>query len=151
MKTVPVVQFTIAGEQASEGLGRPYTCVYDGMCKVCARLAKALRKWDRDHQIGVVSSQTPGVMARFPWIPPRAYAEALQLVGPNGHTWQGAGAIEQLLKILPKGKAIAWLFTVPFVRVLADRFYRWFARNRYRLGCGEHCQSRPLDVAFRDS
>jgi len=121
------------------------------MCKVCTRLSKTLQKWDRHHQIEVVASQTPGVMARFPWIPARAYADALQLIGPSGHTWQGAEAIEQLLKILPKGKLIAWLFSIPFVRVLADRFYKWFARNRYRLGCGEHCQSRPLDVAFRDS
>ena len=151
MNTVPVVVFTIAGEKASEGLGRPYTCVYDGMCKVCTRLAGRLRKWDRNHQIEVVSSQSPGVMARFPWIPPRAYAEALQLIGPGGHTWQGAAAIEQLLNILPKGKLLAWTFRIPFVRGLADRFYKWFARNRYRLGCGEHCQSRPLDVAFRES
>jgi len=151
MKTVPVVVFTVAGDVAFEGLGRPYTCVYDGMCKVCTRLAGVLRKWDRNHQLEVVSSQTPGVMGRFPWIPARAYAEALQLIGPAGHTWQGAAAIEQLLNILPKGKLIAWLFSVPFVRVLADRFYKWFARNRYKLGCGEHCQSRPLDVAFRDS
>ena len=150
MKTVPVVRFTIAGADATEGLGRPYICVYDGMCKVCTRLATVLRKWDTTHQIEIVSSQTPGVMARFPWIPARAYAEALQLIGAHGHTWQGAAAIEQLLNILPKGKLAAWLFKVPFVRVVADRVYKWFARNRYRLGCGEHCQSRPLDVAFRD-
>jgi predicted DCC family thiol-disulfide oxidoreductase YuxK len=148
--TVPVVRFTIAGADTSAGLGRPYTCVYDGMCKVCTRLANALRKWDRHHAIEVVSSQAPGVVARFPWIPAHAYAEALQLIGPSGRTWQGAAAIEQLLNILPKGKLVGWLFAIPFVRVLADRFYRWFARNRYRLGCGEHCQSRPLEVAFRD-
>jgi predicted DCC family thiol-disulfide oxidoreductase YuxK len=151
VKTVPVVRFTIAGEDASIGLGRPYTVVYDGMCKVCTRLAGTLRKWDRGRELEVVSSQMPGVTGRFPWIPARAYADALQLVGPGGYTWQGAAAIEQLLKILPKGKLVAWIFSVPFVRVLADRFYKWFARNRYRLGCGEHCQSRPLDVAFRDN
>ena len=151
MNTVPVVHFTIAGETASEGLGRPYTCVYDGMCKVCTRLATTLTKWDRYHQIEVVASQITGVMAPFPWIPSRAYSEALQLIGPGGHTWQGAAAIEQLLTILPKGRLIAWLFKIPFVRGLANRFYTWFARNRYKLGCGEHCQSRPLDVAFRDN
>ena len=38
--TVPVVRFTIAGQEtASVGLGRPYTCVYDGTCKVCGRAA----------------------------------------------------------------------------------------------------------------
>ena len=150
--TVPVVRFTIAGEEtASVGLGRPYTCVYDGTCKVCTRLSNMLKKWDRHQQIEVVPSQASGVMARFPWIPVHAYAEALQLVGPHGETWQGAAAIEKLLDILPKGKLVRWIFKIPYVRVLADRFYRWFARNRYKLGCGEHCQSRPPDVAFRDS
>jgi predicted DCC family thiol-disulfide oxidoreductase YuxK len=149
--TVPVVRFTVAGHEAQRGLGRPYTVVYDGTCRVCTRLAGVLREWDRGEALELTPSQAPGVAARFPWIPPRAYAEALQLIGPNGQTWQGAGAIEQLLAVLPKGKMISWLFKIPFVRTIADRLYRWFARNRYRLGCGEHCQSRPLDVAFRDS
>ena len=81
MQTVPVVRFTIRGEDATEGLGRPYTCVYDGTCKVCTRLANVLRKWDARHeQLEIVPSQAPGVMARFPWIPAKAYAEALQLI-----------------------------------------------------------------------
>ena len=95
--------------------------------------------------------QAPGVTARFPWIPAKAYLEALQLIGPAGRTWQGAAAIEQLLTILPKGKLVSWLFKIPFVRPIADRFYRWFARNRYRLGCGEHCQLRPEALDFKDS
>ncbi len=110
-----------------------------------------LRAWDRDEQIEIVPSQASGVMARFPWIPARAYADALQLIGPGGRTWQGAAAIEQLLEILPKGRLVSWIFKIPFMRTLADRFYKWFARNRYRLGCGAHCQSRPLDVDFRDN
>lgn len=149
--TVPVVRFTVAGQDsASHGLGRLYTVVFDGDCKVCTRLSNALRTWDGGRQLEVVSSQQPGVMARFPWIPPHAYADALQLVAADGTTWQGAAAIEQLLGVLPRGRLIAWIFKVPFVRTLADRFYRWFARNRYRLGCGSHCQSRPLDVIWAD-
>ena len=147
--TVPVVHFTVRGAAPSTGLGRPYTVVYDGTCKVCTRLSGVLRRWDRG-QLEVVASQSPGVMARFPWIPARAYTEALQLVGPGGKTWQGSAAIEQLLNILPRGRLIAWVFKIPFVRVIADRFYRWFARNRYHLGCGAHCQSRPLDVIFAE-
>jgi predicted DCC family thiol-disulfide oxidoreductase YuxK len=148
--TVPVVQFTIAGETAADGLGRPYTVVYDGTCKVCTRLANVLRRWDKPLCIEVVASQTPGVPARFPWIPAKAYAEALQMIGPGGRTWSGAAAVEQILKVLPKGKLIAWIFSIPFMRAIADRFYRWFARNRYHLGCGDHCQSRPMDVLFRE-
>jgi predicted DCC family thiol-disulfide oxidoreductase YuxK len=151
--TVPVVRFTVAGEPEtpSRGLGRPYTVVFDGDCKVCTRLTKLLRKWDRNDMLEIVSSQQRGVMARFPWIPARAYAEALQLVAADGTTWQGAAAIEQLLDILPKGRLISWIFRIPFARALADRFYRWFAKNRYRLGCGAHCQSRPLDVMWEEA
>jgi predicted DCC family thiol-disulfide oxidoreductase YuxK len=119
-----------------------YTLVYDGACRMCTRLSKALQAWDRG-LIEVVPSQSPDVPTRFPWIPAHAYAEAIQLVGSGGETWQGAAAVEQLLGALPRGRWIAWIFHVPLVRPLADRLYRWVARNRYRLGCAEHCQSRP--------
>jgi len=150
--TYPVVRFTIRDDvdTPSDGSGRPYTLVFDGMCKICNRLARVLRTWDRHRRIEVVPSQAAGVISRFPWIPARAYTQAIQLIGPGGATWQGAAAIEQLLDILPRGRLISWVFSVPFVRVIADKLYRWFARNRYRLGCGEHCVARPLDVAFRD-
>jgi predicted DCC family thiol-disulfide oxidoreductase YuxK len=150
--TVPVVRFTVAGQETrTHGLGRAYTVVFDGDCRICTRLSRALRDWDAGRQLEVVSSQQPGVTARFPWIPPRAYAEALQLIAADGTTWQGAAAIEQLLGVLPRGRLISWIFRIPFVRTLADRFYRWFARNRYRLGCGAHCQSRPLDVIWDEA
>ena len=151
-RTYPVVRFTVRGiaEVASTGLGRPYTLVYDGMCRMCTRLSKLLMKWDASRRIEVVPSQATGVMARFPWIPATAYSEAIQLIGPGGETWQGSAAVEQLLTILPRGRWIAWVFKVPFVRTIADKLYRWIARNRYRMGCGEHCQARPLNVAFKE-
>ena len=147
--TVPVVRFTVAGSDApTAGLGRDYTVVFDGDCRVCTRLSSALRRWDGGRRLDVVSSQQPGVMARFPWIPARAYVDALQLIAADGTTWQGADAIEQLLNVLPRGRLIAWVFRIPYVRAIADRFYRWFARNRYRLGCGVHCQSRPPNLSW---
>jgi predicted DCC family thiol-disulfide oxidoreductase YuxK len=147
--TVPVVRFVYAGQEQSFDCGmRPYTVVYDGACKVCGRLARVLEKWDGAGQLSIVPSQQAGVKACFPWIPEHAYRESLQLVGPGGRTWQGAQAIEQLLTILPRGRWISWIFKIPFVRSIADRFYRWFARNRYRLGCGDHCQLRPADLDF---
>src|ERR1700744_895954 len=102
---------------------RPYTCGYDGTCRVCTRLCRALEKWDRDHLIEIIPSQDPGVPMRFPWIPPHADIEALQLIGPGLETWSGAAAIEQLLDILPKGRLVGWIFTIPFVRPAAHRFY----------------------------
>ncbi|MEO8334511.1 MAG: DUF393 domain-containing protein [bacterium] len=150
--TVAVVRFTVAGQDTpSAGLGRAYTVVFDGDCKVCTKLTKVLTTWDNTQQLEIVSSQQPGVQARFPWIPARAYVEALQLVAADGTTWQGSAAIEQLLNVLPRGGWIAWVFRIPFVRTLADRFYKWFARNRYKMGCGAHCQSKPLDVMWDEA
>ena len=154
-QTVPVVRFTVAGEDPSAGArasvftGRLYTVIYDGNCKICTRLAGVLKRWDTRATFDVVPSQAPGVQARFPWIPPRAYRESLQLVSASGRTLQGAAAIERMLDLLPRGRWIAWVFSLPFARPLAERFYRWFARNRYQLGCGEHCSYQPRPPGSR--
>ena len=149
--TVPVVRFIFGGREAtSVGLGRPDPVVYDGTCKVCGRLVKLLHKWDTRKRIETVPSQNSTVPARFPWIPLDAYAEAVQLIGPGGRTWAGAAAIEELLGILPAGWLLGWVFKLPFVGKLADRFYRWFARNRSKFGCGAHCQLREQQLKFVD-
>jgi len=56
--TVPVVRFTITGQEGAvaPSLGRDFTVVYDGDCKVCTRLSKMLIKWDRERKLEVVSS-----------------------------------------------------------------------------------------------
>ena len=150
--TFPVVRFVFGGEESvGAGSGRPYTVVYDGTCKVCGRLVKLLDRWDTRDEIETIPSQNTSVHARFPWIPAEAYAEAVQLIGPGGQTWQGAGAIEQLLTILPRGGLFGWVFKLPFADRAADRFYRWFAKNRYHFGCGEHCQFRPLKVDYQET
>ena len=150
--TFPVVQFVFGGKAAqAAGMGRPWTVVYDGQCKVCTRAANLLRRWDTPRELEVIPFQNTAVLSRFPWIPAEEYARAMQLVRADGKTWQGAAAIEQLLKILPHGGWLGWAFKLPLFGKLFDRFYRWFARNRYRFGCGEHCASRPLKVDFGDA
>jgi predicted DCC family thiol-disulfide oxidoreductase YuxK len=77
--------------------------------------------------------------------------ESVQVIRTgDGRTWQAAAALEELLNALPKGRLISWLFRIPFVRPLVDQFYRWFARNRYRMGCGEHCAVRHADLDYGD-
>jgi predicted DCC family thiol-disulfide oxidoreductase YuxK len=151
MTLYPVVRFTVRGADV-EGLRCTdcYTVIYDGACVVCGRLVAALRRIDRRGTLEFVTSQAPGIGARFPWIPARAFAESVQFVEPDGTTWQGARAVEEILAVLPVVRPFSWLFRIPFARPLADRLYRWFARNRYRLGCGEHCQFRASDLDFGD-
>ncbi len=123
---------------------RTYTVVYDGHCSVCRRIVAGLTRWDRGGKLEVVPAQAPGVQARFPWIGERAFTESMQVVrASDGKTWQGAAAIELLLDLLPRGRWITWVFSVPLVRGLAEKLYRWFARNRYQMGCGKHCKAHP--------
>jgi len=144
--TVPVVRFTPVAAP-----GCRYTVIYDGHCKVCGRMVRVLAKWDGNRELEIIPSQTSGVRERFPWIPARAYVDSMQVIRTrDGRTWQAAAAIEELLKVLPRGRLISWLFKIPFVRPLIDRFYRWFARNRYRLGCGDHCAVRNSDLDYGD-
>ena len=159
MTTVPVVRFTVVGHHAHDHpvaptIGEPdrrYTVVYDGHCKVCGRMVRMLARWDRKHELEIIPSQAPGIRERFPWIPPRAYVESVQVIrASDGMTWQAAAALEELLKVLPKGRLVSWLFKIPLVRPLVDLFYRWFARNRYRCGCGEHCQVREANLDYQD-
>jgi predicted DCC family thiol-disulfide oxidoreductase YuxK len=157
--TVPVVRFSFTDEDSAEPVaptigkpGRRYSVIYDGHCKVCGRMVRLLTRWDRNHELEIVPSQAPGVRARFPWIPQRAYMESVQVIRTSdGRTWQAAAALEELLKVLPKGRLFSWLFKIPLMRPFVDRLYRWFARNRYRMGCGEHCAVRPPDLDFEDS
>jgi predicted DCC family thiol-disulfide oxidoreductase YuxK len=147
----PVVHFVFGGQEAaSAGMGRPYTVVFDGQCKVCTRLSGLLRKWDRDNELEVIPFQNTSVLTRFPGSPARRTGRRCSWWGRGGRRGKGGGAIEQLLKILPLGGAIGWVFKIPYFGVGFERFYRWFAANRYRFGCGAHCQLRPLDIDFGD-
>jgi predicted DCC family thiol-disulfide oxidoreductase YuxK len=156
--SVPVVRFTVAGEDVDEPValtigepGRRYTVIYDGHCRICSRMVKWLAKWDGNHELEIIASQDRAVRERFPWIPTRSYVESVQVIRTrDGKTWQAAAALEELFTVLPKGRLISWLFKIPFVRPLVDKFYRWFARNRYRMGCGEHCAVRPASLDYGD-
>jgi predicted DCC family thiol-disulfide oxidoreductase YuxK len=124
----------LTGESA-----RDYTVVYDGGCNICTTMVAVLERRDRDNKLEIVPSSAEGVAHRFPWIAPDAYAESLQVIrNADNRTWQGAAAVEQLLDVLPKGRFVSWIFSIPFARPIAERLYRTFAKNRYRMGCKLH-------------
>jgi len=126
--------------------GRPWTLVYDGTCNVCDRLVRRVQRWDTRHVIQAIASQNDTVSTRFPWIPPEAFSDAMYVIAADGRTWSGAEAARQLLRILPFGWLLGWLWGLPTFGALADRGYRLFARNRYRFGCGEHCAIAPHET-----
>ena len=132
----------------TDAMGTQLTVVYDGHCGVCTRLAERVAKLDRHRVLEIVPSQSVEVRARFPWIPASAYDESLQVVrASDGWTWEGAAAVEEIIKALRAGWVVSWLFRLPFARQLAQRGYRWFADHRGENGCGDDCRVHTISPA----
>ncbi len=115
-----------------------YTLLVDGTCRLCARLVTTVRAWDRDGRVECVPYQDPSVPARFPRLAPAALAGQVHLVAADGATWTGAAAIERLLGLMPRGRALAWVFRLPLAGRIAEHVYRRVARDRHRFGCVAH-------------
>lgn len=115
-----------------------HVVIFDGGCGMCQRWVARLRRWDREGVLAFVPYQDPSVPQRFPWIPGPALAESVQVVAPDGSTWEGAGAAERLARLLPGGRPLALLFRLPLVRRMADAVYRRVAARRHRAGCPAH-------------
>lgn len=129
---------------APDGAGLPgrWTVLYDGDCSFCRRTVRRLQRLDRDDRLALVPYQDREVAESFDWLSSDALAEALHVVSPAGEVWTGARAVERLVPLLRGGRVAALMFRLPLVRAIADRVYRWVARNRHRLGCGVHCATK---------
>ena len=112
----------------------------------CAHAAFGGRQQCREH---VHRARGRAAVARRECGAGRAHCDTPRLVGEQ--RIEHVREIERILDLLPRGAWLGWIFSLPFSRPLAERFYRWFARNRYQLGCGAHCQYRPQDVDFGDA
>lgn len=131
------------------GQDRPgYTVLFDGDCPICRDAVRRLERWDREERLTFLPAQAQEVPHRFPSLSREALQQSIHLVREDGEIWEGAGALEELVRILPGWDWAAWLIRLPFARPLARVVYRWVARNRYELVCGSHC--RPDSREERD-
>jgi len=107
------------------------TLIYDGECGFCQQAVDLVRRWDREQRIALVSFQDQARVAAF-GIPLPALAAAMHLVlpPPDGRVFAGADALPALLRRLPHGRWLAWLFRLPGVLPVARRLYAWIARRR---------------------
>src|SRR3954471_25016987 len=91
-----------------------FAVLYDGDCKVCKSLVSRLAEWDSAKALELIPSQSATVASRFPWISRDAFDRSLQVVRlSDNRTWQGAAAVEELSKVLPKAASVSWLFRIP--------------------------------------
>jgi predicted DCC family thiol-disulfide oxidoreductase YuxK len=109
--------------------GERPTLIYDGECGLCRRSVDLVRRWDREHRVALVPFQDESRVQEL-GIPLPALAAAMHLVRPDGRVFAGADAAPEILRLLPGGGALAWVFRVPGVLPLARRVYRWIAGRR---------------------
>lgn len=116
-----------------------HTLIFDGACAMCMRWMGRVRSWDSQGVFEYLPLQDPSIPDRFPSLERDALEQEMHVVGPEGRIWKGAGAVERIVALLPAGRWVSWIFALPFARPIADRVYRWVAKNRSSMGCGEHC------------
>lgn len=81
-------------------------------------------------------SQARAVVPGLPPLTDEALDQAMHLVEPGGKVSRGGYAVGPLLRYLPGGWLIRWLFWLPGVSAVSHALYRQVARRRHRWGCG---------------
>ncbi|MDT7972037.1 MAG: DUF393 domain-containing protein [Armatimonadota bacterium] len=96
---------------------------YDDRCHLCLRAMGWLRRLDRHHRlIFLPLSENPD-----------GSLDAVQVISPNGQVLAGWDGIVALMRLFPPLRPLAWLGSLPPIRRLGRRLYRFIAANRYRL------------------
>ena len=106
------------------------TLVYDGECEFCTRLARWVERQDRRGRVSVRANQEAGAIESLGLT--RAEVDrAAWVVEPGGRKFEGAAAINRVLRELGGvWSVLGFLYLVPPVRWVEDRYYRRVARRR---------------------
>lgn len=107
--------------------------IYDGGCGFCSRLARRIRRWDREGVVELVSLWDDDLETRFPEVTRDECLEAMVLVDRDRRLYFGADAFPPLLALLRGGALLRWPWLVPGGPALARRIYGWIARHRHAL------------------
>lgn len=108
------------------------TVLYDGACNLCRSSVERVRRMDPHGFIELIDLHDASVPGRFPQIDIDEAMRLMQAVDPHGRVYSGADGWAHIGLALPGWKLIAWLLLVPGIHSVAQRFYAWVARNRYR-------------------
>jgi predicted DCC family thiol-disulfide oxidoreductase YuxK len=105
--------------------------IYDGWCGVCTRTARWIRRHDPDRRILLLPNQTLGLRQQI-GLSKQQVDRAVWAIDASGRRYEGAAAINRILKELGRWRHLAMLYRLPLTRQAEDRCYRWFAANRGR-------------------
>jgi predicted DCC family thiol-disulfide oxidoreductase YuxK len=109
-----------------------WTVIYDETCGFCRWCVGVLLGWDRDGRLRPVPAGSAHADELLTGMPAETRFGSWHLVAPDGEVHSGGLAAAPLLRLLPGGRLPAAL--VARVPRLADRAYRFVARNRRGFG-----------------
>lgn len=115
--------------------------LHDGECPFCRKWVSRLAGTLRRTGVTALPLQSPEVRR----LTPLARAELLRgitLVRPDGTTFQGPGAVRELMRHDTPLFPFYLVSIIPGIRSLFDRTYWWTARRRHQLAGGQD-QSPP--------
>ncbi len=102
--------------------------IFDGDCSFCKRWIVRWKQLTGDRVSYETSQQ---VAARFPEIPPEAFARSVQLVLPDGGVFEGAEGVARTLAFVPGGGVFLRVYrSVPGAAFCAETAYRIVASHR---------------------
>lgn len=126
------------------------TVLYDGACNLCRGSVARVRRMDSGARIELLDLHDANVAARFPQVNIDEAMSLMQAVDPSGRVYSGADAWARIGLTLPGWKVVAWLILVPGIHFVAQHFYAWVARNRYRWN-REICEDGTCALHFDHS
>lgn len=110
--------------------GERLTLVYDGECQFCTRTARWVERQDRRGRLSVRPNQEAGLIESV-GLTREDVARAAWAVEPGGRRFEGAAAINRVLAELGGAwSVVGWLYRVPPLRWVEDRYYARAARRR---------------------
>jgi predicted DCC family thiol-disulfide oxidoreductase YuxK len=111
--------------------------VYDGSCRFCSAVARALRRLDLRGVLDLHDAAgREAVLARLPVLRDADLDAALFVVEEGGAVFRGFFGVRRLARALPPAWPLLPLLYAPGARALGPKVYAWVARNRHCLGCG---------------
>jgi len=120
---------------AADNRDWPMQVFYDGACPLCSREMRHYQKRDRLHRMEMVDISRADFAAEKFGLDPVKLQQMMHVRMADGRVFTQVRAFVKIWQAQPTwwNAILRALLKVPGMMGLAGLFYRWFARNRYKL------------------
>lgn len=111
-----------------------YHVIYDGNCNLCVTFTQLLEKFDRGNLFDYIPMQDKKNLQSFN-ITARDCEMGMILIDADNpqNRWQGSNAAEEIINLLPMGKAFIIAYrALPGAKLIGDKTYEQMRDNRYQ-------------------